>query len=676
MFFTNNPSEKSAIDFVVADRKVTESVTSMVIDEIGILKIKGRAETDHNTILLNMKMEQIERYVQQKTVCWRLNAPESEWKKLRWEMKNLKNESERIFSQSNIEFEKKYSKFLKMIEVAMRKTIGKTTIKTRRQHFSDEVSELRRRKRELKKQISKVTGNDRADKVDQYKGLVEELRNKVIEEKTESLNKKLKLMIKDKSRIIYWKAMKKLNRDNVNECLTVKNEAGERQYHPEAIKNEMATHYEKLYAKTKTRSHPHHEVVKSEIEMFKQDRNYENEWYNQVPTEQEVIEVIRGKKNGKATTDLKNEIMKRTEPEFVKILMPLIIEIFLKEMTPSIWNVGSITSLYKGKGDKESLQNHRGITVSSSIGGIIEEIIDRRMQKIVKFTQGQAGGIKGASTCDHLFLLRGMMACAIARKENLFITFYDVAKAYDRADVNNMMHIIWKAGVRGKLWRILLNLSTNLRATIKTRYGPSREIIRENGGRQGSSLTGRLFSKQMDTLSEQCEEQNEENFVINENFNIGCLEWVDDVLSCTTGIVKQKIMLKKIDEFAMKNKLEWGESKCQVMQVGKKVTVPDYWELGEKKIANTNNYKYLGDYITNDNKNKMNLQDRANKIQITVRQINTTASSDVMRGIETSVILDLYEKSILPRYFNNAESWTLSKTEEKEIDVTLIRAVK
>ena len=101
----------------------------MIIDEMGILKIKGRAESDHNTILLNMKMEQIERYVQQKTVCWRLNAPESEWKKLRWEMKNLKNESERIFSQSNIEFKKKYSKFLKMIEVAMRKTIGKTTIK-------------------------------------------------------------------------------------------------------------------------------------------------------------------------------------------------------------------------------------------------------------------------------------------------------------------------------------------------------------------------------------------------------------------------------------------------------------------------------------------------------------------------------------------------------------------
>ena len=44
------------------------------------------------------------------------------------------------------------------------------------------------------------------------------------------------------------------------------------------------------------------------------------------------------------------------------------------------------------------------------------------------------------------------------------------------------------------------------------------------------------------------------------------------------------------------------------------------------------------------------------------------ASSDVMRGIESSVIL---EKCILTSYLNNAESWHLSLTDEKE----LIRSV-
>ena len=112
------------------------------------------------------------------------------------------------------------------------------------------------------------------------------------------------------------------------------------------------------------------------------------------------------------------------------------------------------------------------------------------------------------------------------------------------------------------------------------------------------------------------------------------------------------------------------------MQVGKKVQVPDTWPLGEKNITNTTTYKYLGDVITSDNKNKSLLKTRENNLLARTRQINTTASSDVMRGIGTKVTLDLYEKSVLTSFLTNAESWTLTATEDKEIDRIGIQAVK
>ena len=180
--------------------------------------------------------------------------------------------------------------------------------------------------------------------------------------------------------------------------------------------------------------------------------------------------------------------------------MPVINEIWTSENIPKEWNKGSITSIWKGKGDRECLTNHRGITVSSAIGNIMEEVIDMRMEKIIKFSQGQAGGIKGAATADHLFLLRGIMTTAIYNKSNLFLTFYDVPKAYDNANVENMFHVMWNAGVKGKMWRILRNLCTNLTAVVKTQYGSSRPIVRVNGGKQGSRVTGRKFSKQMGHL--------------------------------------------------------------------------------------------------------------------------------------------------------------------------------
>ena len=67
-------------------------------------------------------------------------------------------------------------------------------------------------------------------------------------------------------------------------------------------------------------------------------------------------------------------------------------------------------------------------------------------------------------------------------------------------------------------------------------------------------------------------------------------------------------------------------------------------------------------------KNKANLETRENKVTATVRQINTTASTDLIRGVETRVILILYEKSAIPSLINNCESWTLSPAEESQVD--------
>ena len=268
------------------------------------------------------------------------------------------------------------------------------------------------------------------------------------------------------------------------------------------------------------------------------------------------------------------------------------------------------------------------------------------------------------------------MTIAIKNKQNLFLTFFDVSKAYDNADVANMLHVMWSNGVRGKIWRILRNLSINLTAKVKTRYGLSRKIERENGGRQGSRLAGRLFAKQMDSLSEDFIANDHLNVHVSDTFSMGCFEFVDDVMTCTLGKKNQTKVLLKVDEFAQISKLEWGESKCQVMQVGRKVKIPEEWELGPKRIKNTTTYKYLGDYITNNGKYKQTIEKRFNQVQGMLRQINTTASSNVMKAIESKVILQLYDSCVIPSFLTNAESWTLPTSDELELDKLGIRTLK
>ena len=50
--------ERSIIDYIVTDQEIAKKVTWMLIDETGNHRPKGKNETDHNTIILEIKIEQ------------------------------------------------------------------------------------------------------------------------------------------------------------------------------------------------------------------------------------------------------------------------------------------------------------------------------------------------------------------------------------------------------------------------------------------------------------------------------------------------------------------------------------------------------------------------------------------------------------------------------------------
>ena len=148
------------------------------------------------------------------------------------------------------------------------------------------------------------------------------------------------------------------------------------------------------------------------------------------------------------------------------------------------------------------------------------------------------------------------------------MTFYDVSKAYDNVDNEDMLVTMWEKGLRGKAWRILKSLNSALSAVVKTKFGPTREFQMEIGGKQGSRLTGRMFAKTMDLLAEDLLNSNH-GFEITEDLIISVLLWVDDVISMAEGELNQRYILEEINQFALKHKIKWGKDKCKVMLIGR-----------------------------------------------------------------------------------------------------------
>ena len=675
---TKNEDEKSAIDFVVVNDEAEQMVTEMIIDENELYKVKGKNATDHNTICVNMNLKDLNNTKVVKKTDWNLRASSEKWAKFGDELVMRQPKAEHTICNGNIPFQERYRKWYSQLDSAARNSIGKTTFKAGgKEKFSHEVKDLQQKKKEAKTEI--MTGENHDERIElirKYKEAQDKVTAQIEKERYEITKQKFERIAADKSMNTFWKEKKRITRDPVLEALTIKDENGYRQFHPDSVKKHTAHYYEKLYQGQTHPPQPYHLEVQEKSNQYLEDRDYENFPYNLVPNMDEIIEAIEDKTNGKSTTDVKNEMLKRPGEKMGNFLYPLIKTIWEEEEIPNAWNLGQITSIWKGKGDKEKLNNHRGITTSSSIGTILETLIDHRIEAHVPFTQAQGGGKRGSSTCDHLFILRAIIDLSKHNKKETFLTFMDVSKAYDNADSDDMLKTVWESGLKGKSWRILRNMSKNLRATVKTKHGLTEEFEMLVGGRQGSKLTGRLFSKMMDLLAEKTLDT-QIGFPLTPEIRIPVLLWVDDVISCVEGVDNQRNMLNNVDQFGKDHKLRWGQEKCQVMRVGRhKTTNITAWKIGDMEIEETKTYKYLGDVISNDGKNTKNIEARKNKLNGTTISIKTIAASEALNKIETSLLLEMHESINLSALLTNAESWNLNKGENEELERMEINAIK
>ena len=668
----NRESEKSAIDFVVATYEASQCISKMSIDELGEHRVRNKNDSDHNTILAEINLNGIKPEYETKTSDWNYKAGPEKWQAFREEIQKSVPNATELMSNWRYGMTERYSKWEKLIYKAALKTIGRTTFKpSGGKRVSKEVEYLRKERTMCKKEFEKEKNfESKGVKMKAYIEKQKELASKIEEEDEEEVKTKFERMIEESNKGGFWRERRKINRDETSTWMVTKGEDGNRIFDVEKNKENMASYYEKLYSKVPTPPHPYHEEVRITVERLSDKSNVcpnSNNNNDLMPSRDEVKEIIKEKKDRKATTDWKNVLLKRGGEPMVDLIMPVIKAFWQEEEVPHQWNQGIITNVWKGKGDREKMENQRGITVSSSVGTIAEEIINRRLIKTIEFTQAQAGGQKGASTTDHVFIIRNIMQIAKKEGRHLLISYFDVKKAYDRADMDDMLYTLHRNGFSGKIWRLTKSLNVGLTARIKTKAGLSREIERNTGGKQGGKLMVPMYAKTMDSAAEELNEAPDIGIKIGDQ-KIPALIFMDDLGSMAEGYEQQERTLKAIHEFGVKHKIEWGQDKCKVMEVGKHKEHKKEWKLGEKTIENCESYKYLGEIITRDGSNDENLKARFNKVKGTVRAINTCGKGKIMKRIEVEVLTTLHDAVTLPTFLYNSETWPLNCSIKKELD--------
>ena len=340
-------------------------------------------------------------------------------------------------------------------------------------------------------------------------------------------------------------------------------------------------------------------------------------------------------KNNKAPgpDKLPNEIFTHANHQTREIYLKEINKIIQTYKIPDQWQIGEITRLYKGKGVKGKCSNERGITLASNFGKLFERIINNRITPKIRMTEAQAGGQKSKATVDHLLRIKDTIKHLRQNKKEAYIAFLDVTKAYDKAWLDAILYVMQKEGTDLPTWKLVKELNSNLKATLKTKHGNTREIQIKDSIRQGGFLSVIQYALLMDEINKEIIKENIGPKLSCTNEPIGCLLWMDDVALISNNPEELQKMLKITNEVACRYHIEFGSAKSKILKIGKNRHYPDIY-LGENKMEYVNTYKYLGEMFNHKGNAEEHIIQQKQKTEAAYQTILTIMGNQHFNNIE------------------------------------------
>ena len=178
----------------------------------------------------------------------------------------------------------------------------------------------------------------------------------------------------------------------------------------------------------------------------------------QIFSQQEMSVAINKMKVNKAAdkSGVNAEYLKALEVEEVDKLRGLMNGILNGADIPKEWKESRVKLLHKG-GRRDELKNYRHIVIISVICKLCMLMVRERIDKWTE-DSGLLGEIQGSfrrgrRTEYNLFMLERLIEMVKGRKDEMFVVFLDMEKAYDRVNRKKLFEVMRFYGVNKNLVR-------------------------------------------------------------------------------------------------------------------------------------------------------------------------------------------------------------------------------
>ncbi len=226
---------------------------------------------------------------------------------------------------------------------------------------------------------------------------------------------------------------------------------------------------------------------------------YNNELNREFENEEIIYAINKLKTNKSCGVDeVINEFIRSTVDIMLPIYNKLFNVILETGIVPDSWCVGIIKPIYKKKGDIDSADNYRGITMISCMSKLFSAVVNNRLTAFVEDCKiigpEQAGFRRGFSTTDHIFTLKGLIDVYLLRRCRLYGAFVDFKKAFDNVNHVELWRKLLSCDINGKIFSVVYNLYSKAKSCVSSNNMLSEFFLCRKGVRQGDNLSPLLFA--------------------------------------------------------------------------------------------------------------------------------------------------------------------------------------
>ena len=400
----------------------------------------------------------------------------------------------------------------------------------------------------------------------------------------------------------------------------------------------------------------------------------------------ELDKLIKKLKNNKAAgiDNIINEFIKFSPDNYKALLIKLFNTILLTGVIPTNWCISFISPIYKDKGLKSDPDNYRGISIISCLGKLFTALLNERLTNFININnilgEEQAGFRSGYSTQDHIFALHSIIDLYLNRfkRKKLYCAFIDYSKAFDLVDRSYLWSKLLSYNIKGKFMKLIYNLYQSTKACIKLNNSISNSFDCNIGVRQGDNLSPLLFSlfindfetflsdkynglKSIKDLSAEISELEEIDVLL----KLFVLLYADDTIILAENPNDLQIALNALSDYCNRWKLKINIEKTKIIRFSKRKShnIPEFW-LNNEKVKVVDDYVYLGTTFSYNGKFQKAIKKQILQAQ---RALFSIKAKKEMYNLPVDIMLDLFDKMILPILLYGCEIWGFENVESIEI---------